>query len=335
MIELFASEPHYLAHLLPLVGALREHANVEPRVLVTTETMRRTAHMRGAHDVAIGSPRRSEGAPVIVASHRDTTWTNNQRRIGYLEHGAGQTYRDAPKHYSGGDGFERVDLFLAPNDTVTERWQWRYPEATARTVGCPRLDAWSNREENEAYRAAAAARRGDDRVLVAFSWHWPCRRAPEAGWAWPEYREQMGHLAQDGRWALLGTAHPRAPEHVWRWYDHIGVPTTHDPDEVLAHADLLVADNTSLMYEFATLDRPVVAVRSRHWRTSVEHGLRFWSHIPGIECMDPPALVAAIAHALRTDDHRVRQVAVERAYGGWPDGRAAERAARAICETLL
>lgn len=326
MIDLFASEPHYLDHLLPLVPALRELCDVEPRVLVVSELLRRRAFAGGAHDVSIGSPRKAQGRAVVVAAQRDVAWTNNQRRIAYLEHGAGQTYRDAPRHYSGGEGFERVDLFLAPSEHVAERWRWRYPEAVVRAIGCPRLDRFA--------RGQRAPR--SDPPTIGLAWHWPCRRSLEAGWAWPEYREAVRALVNDGRWRFLGTAHPRAPEQVWSWYEWHGVPVARDSIDVLTDADVLVADNTSLMYEFAALDRPVVAVRSERWRESIEHGLRFWSHVPGVEVLRPDGLAAGIADALRDlQGHRVREQVVQHVYGGWPDGRASERAARAIGETLL
>jgi CDP-glycerol glycerophosphotransferase (TagB/SpsB family) len=104
----------------------------------------------------------------------------------------------------------------------------------------------------------------------------------------------------------------------------------------MSRADLYVADNTSTLYEFAATDRPVVVLSPPFYRRETYHGLRFWDHIPGIECSHTDHLEACIEEALIDTPSRKKQrrAAVEGAYGP-QDGKATERAVEAIVSLLM
>jgi glycosyltransferase involved in cell wall biosynthesis len=110
-----------------------------------------------------------------------------------------------------------------------------------------------------------------------------------------------------------------------------------DVDKVLSEADVVVADNTSLLYEAAALNIPTVCLNIPSYRREVEHSGRFWSNPPGPQVDHPSELADAIVCAL-TDPpaHRaIRARAVAWAYGvRGNDGHASERAATAIMEAL-
>ena len=104
---------------------------------------------------------------------------------------------------------------------------------------------------------------------------------------------------------------------------------------MLDRADLLVGDNTSALYEFASTGRPVVVMNAPQYRRDVHHGLRFWDYPPGLQVDRPEQLADTIARALSDPEpaRAVRAAAVAETYA-YTDGRAAERAVAAIDEVF-
>jgi hypothetical protein len=318
LIDAYASLRHYAEHLAPVWAAL-------------------PAELRGS----FYSPSRTEqwgqpldrardrGRLVLVASWRDAQ-TVGPSPLVYVEHGAGQSYDGDPRSagngsYSGGHALDRVRLFLCPNQQVADRWQARYPEARTAVVGCPKLDAW--------HAAAPWAERTVGRPVVAVTFQLECPLVPETRSAWGHYDHHLPALVADPRWQVLGHGHPR----LWgairrRWRD---LHTEHTPDlaDVLDRADLLVADNTSALYEFASTGRPVLVLNAPWYRRHVDHGLRFWSHPPGLQVDRPADLVAGVARALADPPaaRAIRARATAHVYAH-TDGQAARRAAEAIKE---
>jgi hypothetical protein len=252
--------------------------------------------------------------------------------IVYVEHGAGQSYDGDPRSkgdgsYSGGHSLDNVTLFLCPNGTVADRWQTAYPGTPAVVVGSPKLDRWHSQPTS---RNVAS-----DTPTVAVTFHWECRMVPETTSAWRYYDRTLPSLAADERWRLLGHGHPRLWGTISRRWKRIGVDAVKDFGDVLDRADLLVGDNTSALYEYASTGRPVVVLNAPQYRRDVHHGLRFWDHPPGLQVDRPEQLADTIARAL-TDPEPARAVragAVAAAYA-YTDGRAAERAVTAIEEVM-
>jgi len=310
----FATLPHYRAHIAPILAAIP----VESRGALVD-------HVDGAPD---------EG-PVIVAGFSDLAKLKGPRPIVYVEHGAGQTYVPdggyVARHpcYSGSTHhlFKRVSLFVCPNATVATRWREVHPATPAVAVGCPRLDRWH----------PTAGRDSGGPLTVGWTWHWGADiGVKEATSAYPYYRDALPRIVADVRSSgvdVIGHAHPRAHSVFADVWESCGVQWVEDPDRLFESCDLLVADNTSLLYEFASLNRPVVALNAPWYRRRVEHGLRFWSDVPGIQADSPGTVADSIVEAL-TDPAEVaaaRQATIRRVYAH-VDGNAAARAAAAICE---
>ncbi len=335
-LNLYASLEHYAEHLWPIWEALPERL--------------RGASWSTQHGRWWGEPLAGAGdaaahpGPLLVASHGDAVSAAARgRELVYVEHGAGQTYEGDPAG-AGAAGLSgstdramrRVVMFICPNETVASRWRERY-DVPAVVVGCPKMDRWHRN------RLVVPGQR----LVVAVTFHWDSSLVPETMTAWPEYNPVLPELAA---WCaandvdLVGHGHPRIWPRIERRWDELGVPAIRQLGDVFDRASVLVADNTSAMYEFASLGRPVVVLNSQHYRRDVEHGLRFWSHVPGLEVDDPAELVGAygwgvlptVVAALRQDvllgDER-RQAAVAAAYAH-TDGHAAERAADAIVRML-
>jgi hypothetical protein len=315
-IDLFATYPHYLDHLLPVFDALPDDR--KGNVYVPSDLRPRPRGER----IRFGTPPSSD-APLIVAGFQDLRYAHRSKVL--LNHGAGQRYAnvDSPS-YAGGPGREQVGLFLEPNRASADANLARYPTARAAVVGCPLLDGWTK-----------IPAPGDGTIGVAF--HWPCHlvtvddeNVPESGWAWLSWRDTIAELAKVRH--VLGHGHPRARRHLEAWWAELGVEAVWSPTELLARCDTVVIDNSSFAYEAAACGRGVVLLDDASWRPEVEHGLRFWRDIPGSHLM-PSAALKGLLHEIDNVDWHAqhRQKVVERVYGP-VDGHASERAAQAILE---
>lgn len=356
MIDVYASQPNYWRHLAPIVREL----------------------CRRGHEVRTGASSlgRPWGDRLMRAPETDllivASWTDARRwpwvRCAYVEHGAGQTYVTGTDGYAGAPKLDHVVLFLAPNDRVTERWRASYPEASVETVGCAALDALLCPTEVEGSSPSGSARgavaqtgradggnqsvgnlRGNPSALtsvgasvVAVTSHWFCSVVPETMPVLHRYESALRSLCDAAVVTVVGHAHPRAERRTSEMWKRLGVDYEPDPDYVLRTADLLIADNTSLMYEAAAIDLPVLALnlpydakRQVGYRRDVEHGLRFWSHVPGLQCDDPADLERAVHRALddRREARQLRARAAAHAYAH-RDGTSAARAADAIERVL-
>jgi hypothetical protein len=175
--------------------------------------------------------------------------------------------------------------------------------------------------------------------IVAVTFHWDCPLVPETLSALRHYDRHLPLLVQ---WArsegvdLLGHAHPRMWGRLSERWRHLGVAPTREFGTVLDQADVLVFDNTSAGFEFASCDRPVVVLNAPWYRRDVDHGGRFWRWADvGVQVDEGRDLIAAIEQALDepSDVAENRRRIVGEVYAH-TDGRAAERAADAIAKVL-
>lgn len=294
MIEALASEPQYRAHLEPVWHAL-------------------PAELRGAFHVK--RPHTSSGL-YLAASYRDL-FTLGRRRAVLLEHGAGQSYSSRHPAYAGGRGRESVVLFVCPNEQSAARNRAAYPSARVAVVGDPRV---------EDLRAVRYEPDGS----IAVTWHWNCSVAPEARWAWPHYKAALAELASV--WKIVGHAHPRVYDWLAPWYESVGIEPVKSFREIVKRASLLMADNTSSLFEFAACGRPVVVLNAPWYRQSVSHGLRFWDCAGiGVNVWEPSELAGAIEEAL-LDPTGVSERRAEIVDQIYPVGESIARTVTAIVE---
>lgn len=323
LIDVYASQPNYWRHLAPIARELRDRGH----------DVRAWASVMGRPWGPRIMGRRERAHTAVCASWEDARRISPQR-VCYVEHGAGQTYLDGGNEdgrgYAGAEGLEHVVLFLAPGDHVAAQWRARYPQTPVETVGCPALDQHFLRARD--FSASTTMSVVEPRYnRVAVTEHWRCGVVPETMPAVPLFDRAIAEISRVDGIEVVGHAHPRGVRStVGRWRD-LGIPYEPDPDSVLRTADLLVADNTSLMYEAAALDIPVLAINGPDYRRDVEHGLRFWSHVPGIQCDSVGTFIPAVMAAL--DDppeaRALRARAASHTYAH-RDGRSAQRAADAI-----
>jgi hypothetical protein len=296
-VQFLATQPHYRDHLRPVYEAL------PPRV--------RGRWIESKADLT------DPAALTVVASYGDYRLTAGPAI--YFEHGVGFSFGGDHPAFSGGRGKDRVALFCNTNRYVDARNRAAYPQADHHIVGCPKLDAWPSQP-----------RPSNPRPVVAVSFHWDSKIAPETRPAFPHYRNALERL-QDAGWDIIGHGHPRAWSFLGPFWDELGVEQVQDFSEVIRRADVYVADATSTLYEAAVV-MPVVVLNAPWYRRDVDFGLRFWDAVPGVEVNDPRALRRQIARALNGAGEDRRRAAVKTAYPYL--GHSAQRAALTIVSWL-
>ncbi len=319
-LDFFAGERHFCDHLWPIWEALPP----ERRGTFYAGSRRgadRYADELGMDVTRCATPPR-DGRPIVVASYGNLKSCPG-RPAALLEHGAGQQYGTANPGYSGGTDRGEVGLFLCPSETVAARNRERYPEAEYAVVGCPKLDRWHR---------SPLAYTEDDRPVVALAFHWPTPGPPEMGNAWEHFCSALREVRRSFP-TVLGHGHPRFLGAIAPHYESAGIEVVRDFAEVLDRADVLAVDNSSVLYEFASTDRPVVLMNAPWYRRDVDFGLRFWDLATvGLQCDEPGALVDTIRLAL-ADPPVVaaeRSRCVSEVYGVL-DGTGAQKAAAALC----
>ena len=319
VVEFFASEGHFVDHLAPIYRATPEWARgrffVGPDARARAEAHELPAHLVDSARLP-GPP-----LPVVVAAIGDYRKTDDRPRV-LAEHGAGQTYGTRHPSYAGGIGRDAALLFIVPNRHAARRNQARYPRIPCAVVGSPRLDDL----------ATIPAPVGVPTAVVSF--HWRCRVAPETDTALDHYAPALAgarrELAEQGI-RLLGHAHPRILDEAGPIFEAAGMDVLPTFEDVVARAHVYAVDNSSTLFEFAALDRPVVVLNQPSYRRHVEHGLRFWTAAGVGDQVDRPEdLAGALARAF-VEGHgaRSREKALARVYPV-RDGSSASRAARAV-----
>lgn len=341
-VDAFTSVAHYGFHLQPILDALPEHLRGQVYAPRTVD-----AEVR-----AFGMPCESalipnSSAPLLVAGYQDLRFSRRPKV--YCAHGAQQTYLlpdGSPLEsgsFAGGPGHEGAAMFLYPSQRSCDLEFARYPTKYAVAVGAPKLDAWQK---------IPNPRNG----VVAVTFHWDqhaSSQVPEAGWAWPEWRDAIESLSQ--RREVIGTCHPRAKRDIAPWYKSVGIEYVEKFSDLLPRAEILVLDNSSAGWEWTALDRPTVWLRGRDW-TDTRHGLRFGDPLPGPEIglipgwgfVDADDQCRALDYYLGAPDAKPlpwyekraldpwwatrRAWSTRRVYGGPLNGNAAARAAAAIME---
>jgi hypothetical protein len=274
-LNAYAAWPHYIDHIAPIWQEL--DGDVKGEFVVPSPPLLKKLESKGIE----GTLTRHKGKlprsmtnkePVLVAGYADLR-KQTDRPIAFLEHGAGQTYvlDDGTIHggYSGGANRGNVDLFLCPNETVAQRNLQAYPEAQAAAIGCPKLD--------DLLAVKKAGKPSE--ATVAISFHWDCRVVQESGSAFTHFATQILDFA---KWCqvcgidVIGHAHPRAWKTLKGWWEQNFIEAVQEWEEVVKRADVLIIDNSSIMYEASALGMGVVVLESPSWRRNVNHGLRFW-----------------------------------------------------------
>ena len=306
MIDAYASQSHYLDHLLPIWhrllpserGTLYVPQALTPLLTIPHKTVRLPPAARH---------------PVMIAGAPDLPKVG-KRPVVFVEHGTGQTYQIPHSSYAGGPDRGTVRLFLCPNERVAAANLEAYPNVPAPVVGSPRVE-----------QLARMLPERRERPVVA--WHWNCDLVPETRTAFPQYRKMLPELA-----GWIGHGHPRIWGTVETAYKHAKLePVQWWMDVIKAGPSVVVADNTSVQWEAVALGIPVVFVNASWYRRDVEHGLRFWEYSNCGPHVNHPGELAEVAKTVHdwADVYDVRRREVAGLLYGQSSG-SAWRAAETI-----
>lgn len=301
-VDFLASEVHYVEHMLPIYVAMPEEARGE---------------------FIIGGRPENPDRLTVVSAFGDYKLLKGPAV--FMEHGCGLSYSNNHPSYAGAPDRENVALFLDVNERTRALNAAAHPHVKGVVVGDPKLDAW----------LARGPKARGSRPTVAFSHHWDCKVVPETRSAFPHFKMAYVRMARQRGlpFRMLGHGHPRAWQQLGRFWREIRIDAARFFSDVVSEADVYVCDNSSTIYEFAALDRPVVVLNAPFYRKNVNHGLRFWEHVPGEQVDEPQRLSAAILRALRDDPFaEERRRAVDEVYP--VRGNSAQVAADAICGIL-
>ena len=311
MIDILATQEHFVDHLAPLWSEMRWHG-IAGKFWTTDALRDRAARAEVPHcDIeTVESRGPQECSHLLVASIGDAKKGMRLAmpgRMALLEHGCGLSFtgdgRNVSNH-SGGHGVrDFVSLFLMTNEWCARRDREAHPEARVEVIGAPKLDWMCGKSWPTPFEPT-----------IAWATHWDCRTAPETrsalSWFWPGLKK----LSRRNK--VIGHAHPRASNQPWDVYQDLGIEAVRDFSEVLERADLLVGDCGSAPYEFARTGKPVVLLNAPCYRKHVHHGLRFWEMVPGLQCDRHEDLLGIVDAALcdGPDARRLRDAANESVY---------------------
>lgn len=260
------------------------------------------------------------GGLLAVAGNLDSKFAlESDRLLIRLSHGVGQRYEGVATIRP-----HRVVAMLTPGEVQAARLRQDFPTLPTFAVGCPKLDRYH----------PPTRRRPGARPVVAVSWHWNSGKCPESRSAFIFYRKALRRLATSPAFELIGHGHPREWRIFRAFYENIGIEPVEHFSEVIERADVYCCDNSSTLFEFASLDRPVVVVNSPKYRRNVNHGMRFWEFADiGLQVDHGNDLEAVICDAIEDrPEVAERRREITRTVYGPCDGRAAERAADALRE---
>ena len=349
-VAFFASLPHYVEHLAPVFLSMRSRSPAAgfwtvPHLIEYVRSLGIDAVKEAAYPFDDSRRNRSlpggpsvpalNKNPVVVASYGDLRRVRhavNRPAIG-MEHGCGLTYTgDLPQGHWMNIHIARMQfqhlgkglgLRFVPNYVLAEREKLSYPGLPIIVLGdSPKLDSW---------RPCPRLSVNGRAPTICFSSHFNLTRVPETRSVIEFYKPCLPELAK--RFKMIGHCHPLEWEKARQVFESVGIEPVEHFSEVIRRADVYMTSGSSTLYEFASLDRPVIALRAPFMRKDVNHGLLFWDYVPGIECWKPEDLAACVDEALRDRDE-VREQRMRAVNVVYPqrDGRSAERAAEAILQ---
>ncbi|MGX1030169.1 CDP-glycerol glycerophosphotransferase family protein [Streptomyces sp. SAI-097] len=237
---------------------------------------------------------------------------------------------------------ERVDKWdfsVSANSHSTRMWQRAYPSRhISLDHGYPRNDVYytAGPAEVRAARERLGIAPGRRAVLYA-----PTHRDYEAGWTprldLAALADQLGEetvLLVRAHYFYDSAASPSAPLAGLRRTGRLVDVSSYEPvEELCLAADALVTDYSSIMFDYANLDRPIV-IHADDWETyRTTRGVYFdlMAEAPGPVARTQAELTEILTSDAWRDARATKaRTAFRRRFCEYDDGRAAERVVRRV-----
>jgi len=331
-INFCATEPHYVEHLLPIYNNLPK--KYQGNFYVTSEKARKYAEDKGFKKTKVANIKNINKQNYLVMASLLTQYKNHN--VILLNHGIGQSYFNSSgeidRQYAGGKGRGHVKMFLHPNSVSSNKDKARYPNIPNEVVGSPRMDKYHSIKE-----ILKEEKQKNEKPIIALSFHHSAKSIPETKSAFEHYTNLLRLLAKRvDQYKIIGHGHPKTISTLSKEYKKYGIPIVEDFEEVLNRADLYICDNSTTLYDFASMDMPVIVLNAPWYRRDIEHGIRFWQYSNvGIQCEKDIEVIKNINKTLEdpVEIQKERRKIVNILYP-YRDGKCGERAAKAIVDLL-
>ncbi|MGW8062934.1 CDP-glycerol glycerophosphotransferase family protein [Streptomyces ziwulingensis] len=234
---------------------------------------------------------------------------------------------------------DRWDYSVSANSHSTRMWQRAYPSRyVSLDHGYPRNDVYysAGAAEVRAVRERLGIAPGRRAVLYA-----PTHRDYEAGWTprldLAALADRLGEetvLLVRAHYFYESAASPSSPLTGLRRAGRLIDVSSYDPvEELCLAADVLVTDYSSIMFDYANLDRPIV-IHADDWETyRTTRGVYFdlMAEAPGPVARDQDRLAEILTTDAWRDERAAKaRAAFRRRFCEYDDGRAAERVVRRV-----
>ncbi|MFF5366646.1 CDP-glycerol glycerophosphotransferase family protein [Streptomyces sp. NPDC013187] len=231
---------------------------------------------------------------------------------------------------------DRWDFSVSANSHTTRMWERAYPSHyVSLDHGYPRNDVYytAGADDIRAVRDRLGIAPGRRAVLYA-----PTHRDYEAGWTprldLAALADRLGEdtvLLVRGHYFYGGAASPLT--NLRRTGRIIDVSSYDPVEELCLAADVLVTDYSSIMFDYANLDRPIV-IHADDWETyRTTRGVYFdlMDQAPGPVARNQQELTEILTTEAWRDESAAKSRAVfRRRFCEYDDGRAAERVVRRV-----
>lgn len=275
-IDFYCSEIHYFDHIAPVWQKLDK---AYKGVFYVSEDVMKN-RLSAKKWCEIGNPTKNL---TLVASYKDYTATKGD--VIFMEHGIGHNYGNRHSAYVGGRNRDRVVMFFNQHALSQHENQKWYPHTISKIVGTPKMDTVVKSND-----------KNTDKPIVCISFHWDCKVCNNTRSAYYYYRSVIPFLSKCDEFKLIAHGHPRGD---WTEIKDLGIPFYDDFNEVMRIADIYVNDNSSSMYEFMSMNKPVIVLNCPLYDRSANTGIRFWKYICGKQVDDPKKLYDAILEQIK------------------------------------
>lgn len=301
-ITFFAREEHHKTHALPIAKAFGKDV-VSKLSDIDTQN-------------------------VVVFSYGDLKDVSQlNKSIIFCEHGTGFYYNNSHPSYAGStQKRENVALRLSPNKLHADK-ELETLECPVEIIGIPKLDKFANRNWRINY----------EKPTIAISFHFDCFVNPETRSTFKYYEKIIPELNK--RYNLIGHAHPRLMRDIESFYIKNKIRIVKDFEDVMEIADLYIIDNSSTIFEWTIMGKPIVLLNAPFYRRDVEHigNPRFWKFADiSPKCDSPEELIPAIEEATKNYQKYLPRIREAREYVlTFIDGKCTERAVEAIKKHII